>query len=129
MKTGVSPRRARRRGRRISLLFKFLVFAGILLAIILLYIHRKQPPPFTERVKAVDQLLLAQLSQLEIPEGNIKKQGTEQQVGTKTWTLSRWEIALPQGVEVEQVTAQLAQRIQAACPGVTVTEAKAQDGT
>ena len=129
LKRGASPRRAPRRGRKISLLFKFLVFAGVLFSIILLYIHRKQPPPFAERMCAVDQLLLAEFSHLEIPEGNIRKQGEEQRYGTKTWTLSRWEVALPQGVEAERVTSQLAQRIQDACPGVTVTEAKAQDGT
>lgn len=113
----------------ISLLFKFLVFAGVLLAIILLYIHRQQPPPFAERMRAVDQLLLAEFSHLEIPEGNIQRQGEEQRYGTKTWTLSRWEIQLPQGVEAGHVTSQLTQRIQAACPGVVVSEAKAQDGT
>jgi len=129
MKRGASPQRGRRRGKKFSLLFKFLVFAGVLLAIILLYIHRKQPPPFTERAKAVDQVILAQLSQLEIPEGNIQKQGEAQRYGTKTWTLSRWEVALPQGVEAERVTSQLAQRIQDACPGVMVTEARAGDGT
>lgn len=128
VKRGALPRRGRKRGRGIPFLFKFLVFAGILFAIILLYIHRKQPPPFTERVRAVDQLLLAQLAQLEIPQGAIQKQEEEQRYGTKTWTLSRWEVQLPQGVEAEQVTSELAKRIQEACPGVTVTDAKAQDG-
>jgi polysaccharide deacetylase 2 family uncharacterized protein YibQ len=130
VKRGAPPKRGRRRGRTISLLFKFLVFAGVLLAIILLYIHRQQPPPFAERMRAVDQLLLAEFSHLEIPEGNIQRQqGEEQRYGTKTWSLSRWEIQLPQGVETGHVTSQLAQRMQAACPGVTVSEAKAQDGT
>lgn len=128
VKRGGPPRRGRRRGKRIPLFFKFLVLIGILFSIILLYIHRKQPPPFTERVRAVDQLLLAQLTQLEIPQGAIQKQEEEQRVGKKTWTLSRWEVTLPQGVDAERVTSQLAQRIQAACPGVTVAEAKAQDG-
>ncbi len=129
MKRGAPPKKGRRRGRKVSLLFKFLVFAGVLLAIILLYIHRKQPPPFTERMRAVDQLLLAEFSHLEIPEGNIQRQGEEQRYGTKTWTLSRWEVQLPQGIDTAKVTSQLAQRIQDACPGVIVTEAKAQDGT
>jgi polysaccharide deacetylase 2 family uncharacterized protein YibQ len=129
MKRGASPQRGRRRGRKISLLFKFLVFVGVLFSIILLYIHRKQPPPFTERVRAVDQLLLAELSQLAIPEGNIQRQGEEQQYETKTWTLSRWEVQLPQGIDAARVTSQLVQRIQDACPGVIVSEAKAQDGT
>jgi hypothetical protein len=120
--------RGRRRGRRIPLLFKFLVFIGILFSIILLYTNRKQPPPFTERVQAVEQLLLAQLSQQGIPQGAIQKQEEEQRLGKRQWTLSRWEITLPQGVEAEQITSQLTQRIQAACPGVIVTEAKTQDG-
>jgi polysaccharide deacetylase 2 family uncharacterized protein YibQ len=128
LKGGAPQRRGRGRGRRIPFFFKFLVFVVILSAIVLLYIHRKQPPPFTERVRAVDQLLLAQFAQLEIPQGAIQKQEEEQRYGTKTWTLSRWEVELPQGVEAEQVTSQLAQRIQDACPGVTVTGAKAQDG-
>jgi polysaccharide deacetylase 2 family uncharacterized protein YibQ len=129
LKRGTPPVRGRRRGRKISLLFKFLVFAAVLFSIILLYSHRKQPPPFTERVRAVDQLLLAELAHQEIPEGNIQRQGEEQRYGTKAWTLSRWEVVLPQGVEAEKVTSQLAQRIQAAYPGVMVTEAKTQDGT
>jgi polysaccharide deacetylase 2 family uncharacterized protein YibQ len=128
VKRGASPRRGRRRGRKISLLFKFLVFVAILFVIVLLYIHRKQPPPFTERVRAVDQLLLARLSQLKIPPGAIQKQEEEQRYGAKTWTLSRWEIQLPQGVEAEQTATELAHKIQDACPGVSVTDAKAQDG-
>ncbi|MCJ7662675.1 MAG: divergent polysaccharide deacetylase family protein [Desulfobacterales bacterium] len=128
VKRGAPPGRGRRRGRKIPLFFKFLVFLGVLFSIIL-YIHLKQPPPFAERVRAVDQLIVAQLSQLEIPHGAIQKRGEEQRLGNKTWTLSRWEVTLPQGVEAERVTSQLAQRIQDACPGVTLTESKAQDGT
>jgi polysaccharide deacetylase 2 family uncharacterized protein YibQ len=127
-KRDASPRRGRRRGKKIPLLLKLLVFAGVLVTLTLLYIHRKQPPPFTERVRAVDEVLLAQLSQLEIPEGAIQKQGEEQRSGTKTWTLSRWDVALPQGVEAEKVTSRLAQHIRDACPGVMVAEAKVQDG-
>jgi polysaccharide deacetylase 2 family uncharacterized protein YibQ len=128
VKRGVTPRRGRKGGRRIPLLFKFLLFVGILFSIILLYIHRKQPPPFIERVRAVDQLLLAQLAQLEIPQGAIQKQEEEQRVGKKSWTRSRWEVTLPQGVEAARFASQLVQRIQDACPGVTVIESKAQDG-
>jgi polysaccharide deacetylase 2 family uncharacterized protein YibQ len=122
-------KRRRKRGRRIPLFLKFLLFIGVLLSIILLYLHVKQPPPFTERVRAVDQLILAQLSQLEIPQGAIQKRGEQQRLGTKTWTLSRWEVTLPQGVEAEKVASQLVQRIQDACPGVSLTESKAEDGT
>jgi polysaccharide deacetylase 2 family uncharacterized protein YibQ len=121
-------RRGRRRGRKIPILFKLLVFAGVLGTITLLYIHRTQPPPFTEQVKAVDHVLLAQLPQLKIPEGAIQRQREDRRSGAKRWTLSRWEVALPQGVEAEKVTSQLAQRIRDACPGVVVTEAKAEDG-
>ena len=109
--------------------FKFLLLVGVLLSIILLYLHVKQPPPLAERVRAVDQLIVAQLSQLEIPQGAIQKQGEEHRLGNKTWTLSRWEVTLPQGVEPDKVTSQLARRIQDACPGVTLRESKAQDGT
>jgi polysaccharide deacetylase 2 family uncharacterized protein YibQ len=127
VKRGVPPGRGHKRGRKIPLFFKFLVFVGIVSSIIY-YIHLKQPPPFAERVRAVDQLLLAQLSQLEIPQGAIQKRGEEQRLGTKTWTLSRWEVTLPQGIEAERVASQLAQRIQDACPGVILRESKAQDG-
>lgn len=128
-KRGAPPRRARRRGRRIPLFFKLLVFVGVVSSIILLYRSVKQPLPFAERVRAVDQLIVAQLSQLEIPQGAVQKRGEEQRLGNKTWTLSRWEITLPQGIEAERVASQLAQKIQAACPGVTLRESKAQDGT
>jgi hypothetical protein len=121
--------KGRKRGRKVPLFFKFLVFIGVLVSIILLYTHLKQPPPFTERVQAVDQLLLTQLSQLKIPEGNIQKQGEEQRRGGKSWVLSRWEVALPRGVEPEKAASQLAQRIQDAYPGVTVTASKAPDDT
>jgi hypothetical protein len=121
-------RRGGKRGRRIPLLFKFLVLVGILFAILFLYTHRKQPPSLVERLQAVDQLLLAELSRREIPPGAIQQQEQAQRVGKRQWTLSRWEIQLPQGVEAEQISSELAQRIQAACPGVMVSDARAQDG-
>ncbi|OGP56277.1 MAG: hypothetical protein A2Y65_04005 [Deltaproteobacteria bacterium RBG_13_52_11] len=122
------PRRGRKRGRKIPLFFKFLLCVGVVLSIIL-YLHQRQPPPFTERVRVLDQLILAQLSQQEIPQQTIQKRGEGHRSGDKTWTLSRWEVTLPPGVEPEKVTSPLIQRIQDACPGVTLTESKAQDGT
>lgn len=123
-----ASRRGRKRGRKIPLFFKLLLCAGILLAIIL-SIHLSQPPSsFTERVRTVDQLVHAQLSQWEIPPGAIHKHGETRRKGKKAWTLSRWEVTLPSGREPENVAAQLAQRIQDACPGAILADARAQDG-
>jgi polysaccharide deacetylase 2 family uncharacterized protein YibQ len=80
-------------------------------------------------VRVVDQLILTQLSQLEIPQGAIQKSAEEQRSGNKTWVLSRWEVALPRGMEPEKTASQLIPTIQDVCPGVTITESKAQDGT
>jgi polysaccharide deacetylase 2 family uncharacterized protein YibQ len=123
-----TPSRKRRKGgRKIPLFFKFLVLLAVLLALIL-YIHYRQPSPFTERVHCVDQLIQAQLSQLEIPQGAIHKRGELRRKGEKTWTLSRWEVTLPSGVEPQEVTSPLARRIREACPGASLTEARAPDG-
>jgi polysaccharide deacetylase 2 family uncharacterized protein YibQ len=121
--------RRRKRGKRIPLFYKFLLCMGIVLAIIL-YLHLKKPPPsFTEKVRAVDQLLLAQLSQLEIPQQAIQKRREEQRQGGIVWTFSRWEITLPAGLEAEKATSQLVQGIRDAYPGVIATASKVQDGT
>lgn len=123
-----SSRRGSKRGRKIPLFFKFLLCIGILLAIIL-YIHLRQPPPsFTERVRTVDQLVHAQLSQWDIPRGAIHKHGETRRKGEKAWALTRWEVTLPSGVEPQSVISPLAKRIQDACPGATLAEARAQDG-
>ncbi len=122
-----TKRRVKKRGKRIPLFFKFLLFVGVILAIIL-YLHQKRPSSsFTERVRAVDQVLVAQLSQLEIPQQAIQRHSEERRRGKKTWTLSRWEVSLPQGAEPEKVITQLVQRIQDACPGLTVAESRTQD--
>jgi len=124
-----APSRKRRKGgRKIPLFFKFLAFFAVLLGLIL-YIHYRQPPPFTERVQCVDQLIQDRLAQLEIPPGAIHKRGETRRKAEKTWTLSRWEVTLPSGVEPQEVTSPLAQRIREACPGATLTDAKAPDGT
>jgi polysaccharide deacetylase 2 family uncharacterized protein YibQ len=122
-----SKGREKKRGRKIPLFYQFLVCLGIVLAIIL-YVHLKQPTPsFTERVRAVDQFLLTQLSQLEIPRGAIHKGEEQRRKAEKTWTVSRWEVTLPPGVKPEKVTSQLVQRIQDACPGAIATESRTQD--
>jgi polysaccharide deacetylase 2 family uncharacterized protein YibQ len=121
-------KRVRKRGRKVPFVIKFLVLVAVVLAIIF-YLHPKQPPPFTERVRVLDQLILTQLSQLEIPQEAIQKQGEEQRRGRKTWVLSRWDVTLPRGMEPEKATSQLVQGIQDACSGVTITESKAEDGT
>ncbi len=124
-----APSRKRRKGgRKIPLFFKFLAFFAVLLGLIL-YIHYRQPPPFTERVQCVDQLIQDRLAQLEIPPGAIHKRGETRRKAEKTWTLSRWEVTLPSGVEPQEVTSPLAQRIREACRGATLTDAKAPDGT
>jgi polysaccharide deacetylase 2 family uncharacterized protein YibQ len=128
VKRRLVPRRGLKRRRRVPLFFKVFVLAGVILALILLYRSVKQPPPFAERVKAVDQLILAELARQEIPQGAIQQHGEQRRLGNKTWTLSRWEVTLPQGMEAAWVASQLTQRIQAACPGVTFRESTSQDG-
>jgi len=84
-----TPSRKRRKGgRKIPLYFKFLAFFAVLLALIL-YIHYRQPPPFTERVQCVDQLIQARLAQLEIPQGAIHKRGEQRRKGEKTCRAGR----------------------------------------
>ena len=120
-------RRGRKRGKRVPLFFKLLVCVGIIFGIIL-YVHQRQPlPSFNERVKAVEQLLLTQLSQQEIPQQAIQKRGEKQRKGDTAWTLLRWEITLPSGIEAEKVTSQLVQGIRDLPSGVTLTESRAQD--
>lgn len=121
-------RKKRKGGRKVPLVFKFLVFFSALLALIL-YIHYRQPPPFTERVQCVDKHIQARLSQLEIPQGAIHKRSEQRRKAEKTWTFSRWEITLPSGVEPQEVVTPLARRIREACPGATLTDTKARDGT
>lgn len=128
MKRRPLSRKVRKRGRRIPLFFKFLLCLGVFLSIIL-YLHLRQPPPFNERVQILDQLILTQLSQMEIPQEAVQKRGEEQRKGNKAWILSRWEVMLPSGIEPAKVTSQLVKKIQDACPGVTLTESMAQDGT
>jgi polysaccharide deacetylase 2 family uncharacterized protein YibQ len=128
VKRGTIARRRQKRRSRISLFVKFLVCIGIVIAIVL-YVRLKQPPPFNERVKALDQVILAQLSQWKIPQQAIQKRGEEQRRRGKTWTLSRWDITLPQAIEPGKAASQLAQRMQGACSGVTLSTSKAQDGT
>jgi polysaccharide deacetylase 2 family uncharacterized protein YibQ len=128
VKRRTPSRRGKKRGRRIPLFFKFLLCFGVVLAIIL-YLHLRQPPPsFTERARALDQLLLTQLSQMEIPRQAIHKWEETHQQAEKTWTISRWEVTLHPGVEPLTVTSTLLQRIQDACPGVTFTESRAREG-
>jgi polysaccharide deacetylase 2 family uncharacterized protein YibQ len=122
-----TSKKKKKRERKIPLFYQFLLCLGIVLAIIL-YLHLRQPPTtFTDRVKAVDQLLLTQLSQLEIPRGAIHKGEETRRKAEKTWTVSRWEVTLPPGVKPEKVTSQLVQRIQDACPGAIATESRTQD--
>jgi polysaccharide deacetylase 2 family uncharacterized protein YibQ len=122
-----TTQRKKKRGRKIPLFYQFLLCLGIVLAIIL-YLHLRQPPTtFTDRVRAVDQLILTQLSQLEIPQGAIHKGEQTRRKGEKTWTVSRWEVTLPPGVKPAKVTSQLVQRIRDACPGVTATASGTQD--
>jgi polysaccharide deacetylase 2 family uncharacterized protein YibQ len=100
---------------------------GIALAITLYLYLKHVPTPFTQRVKATNDLLLSQFYQLEIPFKDIRKWGESQREGEKKWTLTHWEIILPQGVEPEKVTSQLTQRIKETCQGVTLTTAMAPD--
>ena len=124
-----TPSRKRRKGgRKVPLFFKFLALFAVLLALIL-YIHYRQPSPFTERVHCVDQLIQARLAQLEIPQGAIHKRGEQRRKGEQTWTFSRWEVTLPSGVAPQEVVTPLARTIREACPGAALTEARAPDGT
>ena len=112
----------------IPLLFTFFLCFSVVLAIIL-YLHLRQPPPsFTERARALDQLLLTQLSHMKIPRGAIQKWEETRQQAEQNWTISRWEVTLHPGVEPKTTASTLLQNIQDACPGVTVTESRAQEG-
>lgn len=122
------PRKRRKGGRKIPLVFKFLCFLAAILAIIL-YIHYRQPPPFAGRVQCVDQLIQARLAQQEIPQEAIHKRSEQRRKGKQPWTLSRWEVTLPSGIEPQDIVTPLAQRIQEACPGTALTEARTPDGT
>lgn len=100
---------------------------GVALGIIF-YIHLRQPPPFTERVRIVDQIILAQLSQREITEQAIQKREEELKRKNTSWTLTRWEITLPAGVDAKNIASHLIQNIQDACAGVAFTESQRQNG-
>lgn len=76
----------------------------------------------------MDQLLLAQFYQLDIPRKDIHKWEERRRMGEKTWTLSHWEIILPHGVGPERVTSRLGQRIKEVCPEVTLTRVKVPNG-
>jgi polysaccharide deacetylase 2 family uncharacterized protein YibQ len=120
-------KRGKKRARKIPLFFTFLVCLGVLLAIIL-YLHLSQPPPsFTERARTLDQLLRAQLSQLQVTRGAIHKQEEDHKRGETTWRHSRWEVTLPPEVAPEEAASQLIHSIQDTCPGVTFTESRTQD--
>ena len=121
--------RRRKRGRRIPLFFKFLVCVGIIVGVIL-YVHHKKPlPPFLERAQEVEQLVLAQLSRMEIPQQAIQKRREEMRKGERVWASTRWEITLPSGVDAGKVTSQLVEGIGEIPPGVTLAASKTQDGT
>ena len=112
----------------IPLLFTFFLCFSVVLAIIL-YLHLRQPPPsFTERARALDQLLLTQLSHMKIPRGAIHKWEETRRKAEETWTISRWEVTLHPGVEPKTAASTLLRNIQDACPGVTITESRAQEG-
>ena len=72
-------------------------------------------------------LKILMLISLSTTRGAIHKRGEPRRKAEKTWTVSRWEVTLPPGLKAQKVTAQLVQRIQDACPGVTATDSKAQD--
>jgi polysaccharide deacetylase 2 family uncharacterized protein YibQ len=120
--------RRRKRGRRIPLFFKFLVCVGIIVGVIL-YAHQKKPlPSFLERAREVEQLVLAQLSRMEIPQQAIQKRREEMRKGKRVWTSARWEITLPSGVDADKVSPQLVEGIGEIPPGVTLAASKTQDG-
>jgi polysaccharide deacetylase 2 family uncharacterized protein YibQ len=119
-------RRKKRSGINVTWMLLSLCL-GIALVITLYLYLRHLPPPFTQRVKATNDLLLSQFYQLDIPLKDIRKWGESQRQGEKTWTLTHWEIILPQGVKPEKVTSQLMQRIKETSQGVTITTAMAPD--
>jgi polysaccharide deacetylase 2 family uncharacterized protein YibQ len=128
LKRGTLSKRGRRSGRKAPFSFGFLVGVGVVLSIIV-YLHLRQPPPFSERAQVLDQLILAQISQWKISPEAIQKQREEQREGDKAWTLARWEVVLPRAVEPQKAATELIQGIQGACQGVTLAESKARDGT
>jgi polysaccharide deacetylase 2 family uncharacterized protein YibQ len=118
----------KKKGGKVSLFWKFLLCIGVILAI-MLYIHLRQPSPsFTSRVKTVDQIILAQLSQRKITEQAIQKREEELKRKNTSWTLTRWEITLPSGVEAKNTSSHLIKKIQDACAGVAFTESRNQTG-
>jgi polysaccharide deacetylase 2 family uncharacterized protein YibQ len=116
----------RKRGK-ISLFWKLLLCIGVVLGI-MFYIHLRQPPPFTERVRIADQIILAQLSEREIPQQAIQKREEEQKRNNTSWVLTHWEITLPAGVDAKNIASPLIQNIQDACAGVAFTESPRQNG-
>jgi polysaccharide deacetylase 2 family uncharacterized protein YibQ len=124
-----SPRRKTKKGgRKIPLVYKFLVCLGIVLAVIL-YLHMRQPPSsLTERMMAVDRVISTELSQLKIPPRTIHKESAPQRRGEKTWTLLHWEVTLPSEAAPEQAASQLVRRIRDAFPGLTLTQSRMQGG-
>jgi polysaccharide deacetylase 2 family uncharacterized protein YibQ len=118
----------RKRGRRIPLFFKFLVSVGIVIGVILAVQHKRPLPPFLERAQKVEQLVLTQLSRMEIHEQAIEKRREEMKRGRRVWTSARWEITLPSGVAVDKAATQLIEGIGETPPGVTLSASKAQDG-
>ena len=128
--SGKKKTSSRRRGRpqKSSAWIVVTLCLAIVLGIIL-YRHMSQPTTtFAQRAKVVDQLLLAQFYQLEIPRKDIRKWQESRRIGRKTWTLSHWEVMLPQGVRPENVTSQLRQQVNEAYPGVTLSKERTPDG-
>ncbi|MBW2038339.1 MAG: divergent polysaccharide deacetylase family protein [Deltaproteobacteria bacterium] len=121
--------RKKKKGRKIPIWLVVLLCMGAVLGITLYYLHLRPPPtPFPQRVRVVDQVLLAQFYQLEIPRNDIHKWGEARRREGKAWTLSYWEVILPQGAGPEKFTSQLVQKIKEVCPEVTLTRARAPDG-
>jgi polysaccharide deacetylase 2 family uncharacterized protein YibQ len=116
-----------KRGGKVPLFWKFLLCIGVVLGI-MFYIHLRQPPPFTERVRIVDQIILAQLSQQEITQQAIQRRKEELKRKNTSWTLTHWEITLPAGVEAKNIASHLVRKIQDVGAGVTGTESRRQNG-
>ncbi|RLB04138.1 MAG: hypothetical protein DRG50_09315, partial [Deltaproteobacteria bacterium] len=125
-----TPSRKEKRPTKISVWLVVLLCIGVGLAITLHYfLQRPLPTPFPQRVRMLDQMLLAQFYQLEVPHNDIHKWEKAREIRGKSWTFSHWEVILPQGVGAQKVISQLRQRIRETSPDVRLTSARRPNGS
>jgi len=132
-KKTASKKRAKPRKTRRWLVLTVCLGVTIGVAVVLLLPRllpqRPVPTPLSQKVKIVDQVLLAQFYQLDIPQKNIQMSRQQQQQGQDTWSLSQWKVNLPRGVTPQDVTAKLRKSMRQICPEVLVVGTEGSDDT